>query len=605
MNTSENSTNYGEITSIKGSLIEVKGLEVDIRLHDLIKVIKYNILSEVIQIYPNHIVAQCYDNTQKLRLYDKVVSLQESLSMELGPGLIANVFDGIQRPLKKIFNHYKEGNLKRGTEFPSLSRTKKWHFKPLRNINEMVNNGDIIGTVQESPIIEHKIMVPPGKFGRISYINKEGDYTIIDEIYRLDVNSQEHSFSMLQKWPITRLRPYRRKVKAFEPLITGTRVIDLLFPIAKGGTFAIPGGFGTGKTVLLQTIAKYCDADIIIFIGCGEPGNEIANILKQFAEIHDIKYNRPLLEHIIVIANASNMPVSAREASLFSGVTFAEYYRDMGYNVAIIADSTSRWAESLREISGLLEEMPAEEGYPAYLPTKLSSFYERAGVIESLGSDNEGKRTIGSLTILSSISPPAGDLNEPVTSATKRVVQGLLTLDMKLSYLKHYPAINWLKSYSNYPDYIYQWWVEKDIYWPEIDIDWLECRKQVDEILSKENDLISIMQLVGKKNLPDDQRLHLFIANLIRNGFLIQNAFEDIDNFTDHKKLLGIIKIILLLYKEGKILLDQGLKFEDNNEDEVMNDIIRATHTIPNGEFTPIENLKNKILNESLDLLFV
>ncbi|MFX1488898.1 MAG: V-type ATP synthase subunit A [Promethearchaeota archaeon] len=605
MNTSENSSNYGEITSIKGSLIEVKGLEVDIRLHDLIKVSKYNILSEVIQIYPDHIVAQCYDNTQKLRLYDKVVSLQESLSMELGPGLIANVFDGIQRPLKKIFNHYKEGNLKRGTEFPSLSRTKKWHFKPLRNINEIVNNGDIIGTVQETPIIEHKIMVPPGKFGKISFITKEGDYTIIDEIYRLEVNTQEHSFSMLQKWPITRLRPYKRKVKAFKPLITGTRVIDLLFPIAKGGTFAIPGGFGTGKTVLLQTIAKYCDADIIIFIGCGEPGNEIANILKQFAEIRDIKYNQPLLEHIIVIANASNMPVSAREASLFSGVTFAEYYRDMGYDVAIIADSTSRWAESLREISGLLEEMPAEEGYPAYLPTKLSSFYERAGVIESLGTDNEGTRTIGSLTILSSISPPAGDLNEPVTSATKRVVQGLLTLDMNLSYLKHYPAINWLKSYSNYPDYIYQWWVEKDIYWPEIDIDWLECRKLVDEILSKENDLISIMQLVGKKNLPDDQRLHLFIANLIRNGFLIQNAFEDIDNFTDHKKLLGIIKIILLLYKEGKILLEQGLKFEDNNEDEVMNDIIRATHTIPNGEFTRIENLKNKILNEILDLLFV
>lgn len=605
MTTSENISNYGVITSIKGSLIEVKGLEEQVRLHDLIKISEYNILSEVIQIYPDHIVAQCYDSTQSLRLRDKVASLHESLSMELGPGLLTNIYDGIQRPLKKIFKHFKNGELKRGIEFSPLSRTKKWHFKPIRKIGEIVSGGDIIGAVQETSTIEHKIMVPPGVFGKIFFIVEEGDYTIIDEIYRLENDDKEKSFSMLQKWPISKSRPYKRKVKPFKPLITGTRVIDLLFPIAKGGTFAIPGGFGTGKTVLLQTIAKYCDADIIIFIGCGEPGNEIANILKQFAEIHDTKTNRPLFEHIVVIANASNMPVSAREASLFSGVTFAEYYRDMGYEVAIIADSTSRWAEALREISGLLEEMPAEEGYPAYLPTRISSFYERAGVIKSLGRDNLGKRNVGSLTIIGSISPPAGDFSEPVTAATKRVVQGLLALDMNLSYLKQYPAINWLKSYSNYSDYISEWWVEKDIYWPEIDINWLDCQKQVDEILSKENDLNYIMQLVGKSNLPDDQRLQLFIANLIRNSFLIQNAFEEIDNFTDYKKLLGIIKIILLLFKEGKSLLKQGFKFEDNKEDEIMRDITRATHSIPNEEFTQIENLKNKILKKSLKILFV
>ncbi|MFW9772814.1 MAG: V-type ATP synthase subunit A, partial [Candidatus Thorarchaeota archaeon] len=576
-----------------------------VRLHDLIKVIKYNILSEVIQIYPKYIVAQCYDNTQRLRLNDKVIYLEEPLSMELAPGLLTNVFDGIQRPLKKIFNHYKEGELKRGITFSPLSRTKKWHFKPLRKIEETVKSGDLIGSVQETTTIEHKIKVPPGFFGKITYIADEGDFTIIDEIYRLEEDDKEKSFSMLQKWPINRKRPYKRKIKPFKPLITGTRVIDLLFPIAKGGTFAIPGGFGTGKTVLLQTIAKYCNADIIIFIGCGEPGNEIANILKQFEEVYESKTNRPLLDHIVVIANASNMPVSAREASLFSGVTFAEYYRDMGYDVAIIADSTTRWAEALREISGLLEEMPAEEGYPAYLPKKLSSFYERAGVIKSLGKDNIGERDIGSLTIIGSISPPAGDLSEPVTAATKRVVQGLLALDMNLSYLKQYPAINWLKSYSNYSDYISEWWVKKDIKWPEIDINWLDCQKQVDEILSKEHDLKYIMQLVGKKNLPDDQRLHLFIADLINNGFLIQNAFEEIDNFTDYNKLLGLTKIILLLFKEGKYLLTQGYKFDDSKEDEIMYDIIRATHSIPNEEFYQIENLKNKILKETLKSVFV
>ncbi|MFX1324946.1 MAG: V-type ATP synthase subunit A, partial [Promethearchaeota archaeon] len=581
------------------------GLEIEVRLHDLIKIIKYNILSEVIQIFPNYIVAQCYDNTQSLKLYDKVIYLQEPLSMELAPGLLTNVFDGIQRPLKKIFSHFKEGELKRGIAFSPLSRTKKWHFKPLRKIEETVNSGDLIGSVQETTSIEHKIKVPPGFFGKITYIADEGDFTIIDEIYRLEVNDKEKSFSMLQKWPINRKRPYKRKIKPFKPLITGTRVIDLLFPIAKGGTLAIPGGFGTGKTVLLQTIAKYCNADIIIFIGCGEPGNEIANILKQFEEVYDSKTNRPLLEHIVVIANASNMPVSAREASLFSGVTFAEYYRDMGYDVAIIADSTTRWAEALREISGLLEEMPAEEGYPAYLPKKLSSFYERAGVIKSLGRDNSGKRNIGSLTIIGSISPPAGDLGEPVTAATKRVVQGLIALDMNLSYLKQYPAINWLKSYSNYSDYVSEWWIEKDIKWPEIDIDWLGCQKQVDEILSKENDLKYIMQLVGKKNLPDDQRLHLFIADLINNGLLIQNAFEEIDNFTDYKKLLGLTKVVLLLFKEGKFLLTQGYKFDDRKEDEIMYDIIRATHSIPNEEFNKIENLKNKILKETLKSVFV
>ncbi|MFX1503530.1 MAG: V-type ATP synthase subunit A, partial [Promethearchaeota archaeon] len=560
----EKYSKFGLIKSIKGSLIEVKGLEDEIRLHDLIKITKYNILSEVIQIYPDYIVAQCYDDTHRLKLNDKVINLQRSLSMELGPGLLANIFDGIQRPLETIFHHFKQGQLERGIDFSPLSRTKKWHFIPLRKLGEDMNSGDIIGTVQETKIINHKIMIPPGEIGKISFIVEEGDYTIIDEIYRLESNGIEKTFTLMQKWPINKRRPFTKKIQPFEPLITGTRIIDLLFPIAKGGTFGVPGGFGTGKTVILETIAKYCNADIIVFIGCGEPGNEIANLLKQFAEIQDIKTGISLSQHVIVIANTSNMPVSAREASLFSGVTIAEYYRDMGYDVAVIADSISRWAESLREISGLLEEMPAEEGYPAYLSTKLSSFYERAGVFETLGLDHLEKQAIGSLTIIGSISPPAGDFSEPVTTATKRIVQGLLALDGSLSYLKHYPAIDWLKSYSNYPAYVSDWWIKNDINWSEINIDWLECRRQVDEILSRENDLTFIIQLIGKKNLGDDQKLDLFIAKLVRNCFLIQNAFEEIDNFTDHKKLLGLIKVILLLYKEGKARLKQNFRYNDN-----------------------------------------
>ncbi|MFW9819420.1 MAG: V-type ATP synthase subunit A [Candidatus Thorarchaeota archaeon] len=600
----EKDTKYGTIKSIKGSLVEVKGLENEIRLHDLIKITKYNILSEVIQIYPDYIVAQCYDDTHRLKLNDKVINLHRPLSMELGPGLLANVFDGIQRPLETIFQHFKNGQLERGIEFSPLSKTKKWHFIPIRKPGEDLSSGDVIGTVQETKNITHKIMVPPENSGKLSFIVEEGDYTLINEIYRLKNEIDEKSFTLMQKWPVNKRRPFAKKIKPFEPLITGTRIIDLLFPIAKGGTFGVPGGFGTGKTVILQTIAKFCNADIIIFIGCGEPGNEIASLLKQFTEIDDVTSEIPLSEHIIVIANTSNMPVSAREARLFSGVTIAEYYRDMGYDVAVIADSISRWAESLREISGLLEEMPAEEGYPAYLSTKLSSFYERAGLFETLGQDYGGLKTIGSLTIIGSISPPAGDFSEPVTTATKRIVQGLLALDGSLSYLKHYPAIDWLKSYSNYPEYISDWWNKNDINWLEIDINWLECRKQVDEILSRENDLKFVIQLIGKKNLGDDQKLDLFIAKLIHNAFLIQNAFEEIDNFTDHRKLLGLIKIILLLYNEGKVRIKQDFKFDDSKEDEILNSIIQITHTIPNEDFDQINEFKNTILGKIINKLF-
>lgn len=603
---SNESSQIGYIIAVNGSLIIVKGIEKQVKLHDLIKVSEQNILGEIIQIYNSYVVVQCYESTNNLKLNQEVISLQEPLSMELAPGLLTSVFDGIQRPLNLLDKKLNSAFLQRGIEIPSLSRTNKWHFIPHKKEGERVEPGDIIGTIQETPLIEHRILVPISYSGVLSFIVDEGDYTIEEEIYRLKKSGKEYSLTMLQKWPITNSRPYKERITSEEPLITGIRIIDLLFPIAKGGTVAVPGGFGTGKTVIQQSLAKWCDADIIVFVGCGERGNEIADVLKEFSKIIDPKSGRPLIERIVLIANTSNMPVSAREASIFSGVTIAEYYRDMGYDVAVLADSTSRWAESLREISGLLEEMPAEEGYPAYLPSKLSSFYERAGKVEILGNNDSRKKRLGSLTIIGSVSPPAGDFSEPVTATTKRFVQAFWALDASLAYSKHYPAINWLSSYSNYLEYVAQWWYERDINWPEIDIDWHQCRAEINEILSRENELKNIVQLIGEENLPDDQQFVIFIGKLIRESFLIQNAFDNIDNFTNVNKLLGHTKLILLLYHQGQELLNQGYLLEDIKSFEVLNDIRRISHTIPNDQFDKIEKMKNNLLNEiqSIKLMY-
>lgn len=595
---SDNSHQIGYIIAVNGSLITVKGIEETVKLHDLVKVSKFNILGEVIQIYNDHIIVQCYENTNNLKLKQEVKNLAEPLSMELAPGLLTSVFDGIQRPLNLIDEKSDSSFLQRGVELNSLSRTTKWHFVPQKKKGDRVEPGETIGSVQETPLIEHKILVPINYSGILSFINDEGDYTIIDEIFRIKNKEEEHSLNMLQKWPVTTGRPYKERIPSEEPLITGIRIIDLLFPIAKGGTVAVPGGFGTGKTVIQQSLAKWCDADIIVFVGCGERGNEIADVLKEFSKIIDPKSGRPLIERIVIIANTSNMPVSAREASIFSGVTIAEYYRDMGYDVAVLADSTSRWAESLREISGLLEEMPAEEGYPAYLPSKLSSFYERAGKVEILGSNNSQEKSLGSLTIIGSVSPPAGDFSEPVTATTKRFVQAFWALDASLAYSKHYPAINWLNSYSNYLEYVSQWWYERDIYWPEIDIDWFQCRAEINTILSKENELRNVVQLIGEENLPDDQQLVIFIGKLIRETFLIQNAFDNIDNFTNINKLLGHVKLVLLFYHQGKELLNQGYLLEDIKNLEILDEIRRISRAIPNDQFDKIEIIKNKLLKE-------
>ncbi|MFX1572945.1 MAG: V-type ATP synthase subunit A [Promethearchaeota archaeon] len=592
--------NSGQISAINGSLIEIKGLEHQIRLHDLIEVSKHSVLGEVIQIYSDKVIAQCFEDTSNMRLHEKVIDLKEPLSMELAPGLLSSIFDGIQRPLENFFTQFKDtGFLEKGITLPPLSRTKKWHFIPQKEVNNKVSGGDVIGTVQETTSIIHYILLPPEEFGILTYIAEEGDYTITDEIYKLKNGKEEKNFNMIQKWPVTRSRPFFKKISPLEPLNTGMRVIDLLFPVAKGGTVAVPGGFGTGKTVIQQSLAKWCDADIIIFVGCGERGNEVADSLKEFSRLIDPVTGRPLLERVVVIANTSNMPVSAREASIFSGITIGEYYRDMGYDVALMADSTSRWAESLREISGLLEEMPAEEGYPAYLPSKLSSFYERAGVIETLGNNELNDNKMGSLTIIGSVSPPSGDFSEPVTATTKRFVQVFWALDARLAYAKHYPALNWLDSYSNYPEYIADWWLKKDINWSELDLDWFDCRTQVNEILSIENNLKNITQLIGEENLPEDQQLILFIAKIIKEGFLIQNAFDDIDNYTSAEKLLRQIKIVLLLNKEAKELLDKGIIIEEIKDLEIVNDILRISSSIPNDESYKIDELKNEMIKKT------
>jgi V/A-type H+-transporting ATPase subunit A len=599
MNETQEKMKSGYISSINGTLIEIKGLEDQVRLNDLVRESKHKILGEVIQIYPDHVIAKVFENTSNLKLNEEVISLQEPLSMELGPGLLGKIFDGIQRPLEASFlNSDEVGFLERGIDLPSLSRKKKWNFKPIRKINEYVGMGYVIGVVQETRLIEHKIIVPIGASGKITYIAEEGEYTVIDEIYRLKRGTKENSFNMIQRWPITKHRPYKERMYPKEPLITGIRVIDLLFPIVKGGTVAVPGGFGTGKTVIQQSLAKWCNADVIIFVGCGERGNEIADVLKQFSEIIDPTTGYSLLERIVILANTSNMPVSAREASIFSGVTIGEYYRDMGYDVAVLADSTSRWAESLREISGLLEEMPAEEGYPAYLPSKISRFYERAGSVNLYGNEDNGDENHGSLTIIGSVSPPSGDFSEPVTATTKRFVQAFWALDANLAYSKHYPAINWLNSYSKYPEFISDWWYERDIYWPEIDIDWYECRKQINNILSQENELKNIVQLVGEENLPENQQFILFIARIAKNSFLIQNAFDSIDCFTGVKKLIGFVKLILLLYNEGNQLLNQGYVIEDIKDLKVINNILRIGQSIPNDDFKQIEGLRKQMINE-------
>lgn len=535
----------GKITKVSGSLVVAGDME-GAKMYDVVRVGREGLVGEIIEIKEDNVSVQVYEETDGLGPGDPASLTGVPLTVELGPGLIGSIFDGIQRPLNIIEDITKSPYITRGIEVPSLDKEKKWGFRAGLRPGENVQEGDILGEVQETTLVKHKIMVPPGVSGKIRKI-ENGNFKIEDTIAVISSthDGKEHKITMLQKWPIREARPIKEKLSPTEPLITGQRVIDTFFSVAKGGTACIPGPFGSGKTVVQHQLAKWADADIIVFIGCGERGNEMTDVLIEFPELKDPKSGEPLMKRTILIANTSNMPVAAREASVYTGITIAEYFRDMGYHVALMADSTSRWAEALREISGRLEEMPGEEGYPAYLGSKTASFYERAGMARCLGS----VRREGSLTVVGAISPPGGDLSEPVTQNTLRVTKVFWGLDDQLAYRRHFPAIHWLKSYSLYLDDINNYLSQK------IAEDFKDLRTRAMGLLQKEAELEEIVRLVGVEALSPREQLILRVAKLIREDFLHQSAFEEIDTYTSLKKQYLMLKTILNYHQKLELEL--------------------------------------------------
>jgi V/A-type H+-transporting ATPase subunit A len=541
-----------QIVKVSGPLVVAKDMP-EARMYDVVKVGKQELIGEIVEIKRNHASIQVYEETGGLGPGDPVLSTGSPLSVELGPGMLEAIFDGIQRPLASIYD--QTGDLiERGVAVPSLNRDKKWDFNPKAKQGDMLVAGDLLGVVQENAVIEHRILVPYGIKGQIKQI-KPGKYTLEETIAVIRTDKGDQEICMLQRWPVRQRRPYKQKLSPNLLLSSGQRIIDALFPLAKGGTACIPGPFGSGKTVVQHQLAKWADADIVVYIGCGERGNEMTDVLIELPEIKDPRTGEALMKRSVLIANTSNMPVAAREASIYTGITIAEYFRDMGYDVALMADSTSRWAEALREMSGRLEEMPGEEGYPAYLSTKLADFYERAGRVITLGQDQR----IGSISAIGAVSPPGGDMSDPVVQATLKVVKVFWGLDDKLAFRRHFPAINWLSSYSLYVENLL------DYFGKEIAPDWMQIRQQALALLQKEAELEEIVRLIGKDSLSPQDQLTMEIAKIIREDFLHQNAFHEIDSYTSLKKQYRMLKVIMLIEKlfqqalERKILLSQLL----------------------------------------------
>ena len=542
--------NKGKITKVSGPLIEAEGLS-DANIYDVVEVSKDKLIGEIIEMRGDVASIQVYEETTGIGPGDEVVSTGHPLSVELGPGMLERMYDGIQRPLEKLEDLAGEF-LTRGVTSPALDRDRVWEFNPTASVSDKVEAGDIIGEVEETSVITHKIMIPLGISGTIKDI-KAGEFKVDETIAVIETEDGDKEVTMVQKWPVRTARPSKRKLDPNEPLITGQRVIDTFFPVAKGGTAAIPGPFGSGKTVVQHQIAKYADADIVIYVGCGERGNEMTDVLNEFPELIDPKTGESIMERTILIANTSNMPVAAREASIYTGITLAEYFRDMGYNVAMMADSTSRWAEALREMSGRLEEMPGDEGFPAYLASRIADFYERAGKVEVLGSRDD----IGSLSVIGAVSPPGGDLSEPVTQATLRIVKVFWGLDYDLSYQRHFPAINWLSSYSLYQD-------KMDKYIDsEVDEDFSKNRKRSMSLLQQESGLQEVVRLVGRDALSDDDKLKLDVTKSIREDYLQQNAFHDVDTYCSLKKQDKMLNVILYNYDKSLEALSNGVELED------------------------------------------
>ena len=562
----------GVIKKVAGPLVIAEGMR-DANMFDVERVSEQRLIGEIIEIHGDKASVQVYEETSGLGPGEPVESTGVPMSVELGPGLIGSIYDGIQRPLDAIMEVTGGNLLNRGVEVPSLKRDKKWEFVPTAQVGDKVTGGDIIGTVQETDVVQQKIMIPVGVAGTITYISA-GEYTVTATVAVVtDDRGEEHPIGLMQKWPVRRGRPYNTKLSPDMPLVTGQRVIDTLFPIAKGGVAAVPGPFGSGKTVVQHQLAKWADADIVVYIGCGERGNEMTDVLNEFPELKDPKTGKSLMERTVLIANTSDMPVAAREASIYTGITIAEYFRDMGYSVALMADSTSRWAEALREMSGRLEEMPGEEGYPAYLGSRLAQFYERAGRVISLGS--EGRE--GALSVIGAVSPAGGDISEPVTQATLRIVKVFWSLDSNLAYKRHFPAVNWLTSYSLYVDTMEKWFNA------EVESDWTELRGRLMLLLQEEAELDEIVKLVGMDALSAPDRLKLEAARSIREDFLHQDAFHEVDTFTSLKKQHMMMMLVLAYYDQAGEALNKGVNIERLVNLPVRETIGRFKYT-PEGE---------------------
>ena len=540
----------GSIVKVAGPLIVAEGLD-DARMFDVVRVSSRNLIGEVIEMRGDKASIQVYEETGGLGPGEEVEGTGEPLSVELGPGLLEGIYDGIQRPLRKLME-VSGDRIGRGIDMPAIDHDKKWKFTPVVGKGAEVAAGDVIGIVQENSVVEHRIMVPPYVSGKVKSI-KEGEFTVDETVCTLATQKGDVKLTMMQKWPVRVGRPYKSKIAPSMPLISGQRVIDTFFPVAKGGAACIPGPFGSGKTVVQHQLAKWADADIIVYVGCGERGNEMTDVLNEFPQLVDPKSGQPLMKRTVLIANTSDMPVAAREASIYTGITIAEYFRDMGYNVAIMADSSSRWAEALREMSGRLEEMPGEEGYPAYLSSRLASYYERAGVVNTLGTDNRR----GSVTAISAVSPPGGDLSEPVSQATLRIVKVFWGLSSSLAYKRHFPAIDWIASYSLYGDRMTEWYNDN------VNSRWVEQRNRAMAILQEESGLNEIVRLVGMDALSPEDRLTMETAKSIREDYLHQDAFNDVDTYASLQKQFAMLKLILDCHTLCRDALDKGADLDD------------------------------------------
>lgn len=580
---------HNSVYSVNGPVVKIKDTK-DFAMLEMVYVGDKKLIGEVIGVNEKFTTIQVYESTTGLKPGEPVVGSGSPMSATLGPGILSNIFDGIERPLKKL-QESSGAFISEGSFVATLDEERQFDVTLKVKAGDIVKGGDIYATCPETPLIEHRCMISPYLSGKIIWVAENGKYTINDKIAELETEDGTIiPLTLCQKWPIRQARPVKERLSINKLLVTGQRVIDTICPIAKGGTAAVPGGFGTGKTMTQHQLAKWCDADIIVYIGCGERGNEMTQVLEEFGELIDPKSGKHLTDRTVLIANTSNMPVAAREASIYTGITLAEYYRDMGYHIAIMADSTSRWAEALREISGRLEEMPAEEGFPAYLPSRLSEFYERAGYMKTL-NDSEG-----SITIIGAVSPQGSDFSEPVTQNTKRFVRCFLALDKSLAYARHYPAINWITSYSEYIDDL------KDFYDENVGIEFLEYRQKINNILVEENNLMEIVKLIGSDVLPDDQKLTIEIARVIRLGFLQQNAYHKDDTYVPLEKQFKMMETILLLQKEAKNAISKNIAISTIAETGLFEKVIKIKYNIPNDNLSAFDELNSEIKNTIFSL---